>query len=274
MSMTTSVTDAAMTPMADHIERFKQQLRDGWRISTEAPSGLAGSHYGGRDFGDAILAALTPPPVSELVLAKWPYQRTFNAIGAAVRIEGGAKAISVKAFIEAFGSDLVTRDQAEADLLRQLAAKDVRIEGLEKELAHWKNDSSAKGRLIESGVFVKNDDYIKLVAAEAKLETANALVDLLKRENAVYEAHETVFNDHISVLEEQFKSECALKDAETERLSKYEKAYHIDQIALAEARDKAYCDSCGKSGQNALDCYCNYRRFDLFPKTGFPEKKT
>lgn len=80
---------------------------------------------------EAAAAFTRPAPAATdtgLVTVKWPYQKTFNAIGAAVKIQGDAKAISVQAFIEAFGDELVTRSQAEellaaerADLDRALA---------------------------------------------------------------------------------------------------------------------------------------------------------
>lgn len=63
-------------------------------------------------------------PVEGLETVIWPYQQTFNAIGAAVKIQGNGKAISVKAFIEAFGDELVTRSQAEGLLAAERAESD------------------------------------------------------------------------------------------------------------------------------------------------------
>jgi hypothetical protein len=54
-------------------------------------------------------------------------------------------------------------------LLAEAAAT---IERLARERDHWKDYSSGQGRLIESGVFVSNDDYSKLIAAESELAKA------------------------------------------------------------------------------------------------------
>ena len=57
---------------------------------------------------EKIATATRPAPAATdtgLVTVKWPYQKTFNAIGAAVKIQGDAKAISVQAFIEASNAE-------------------------------------------------------------------------------------------------------------------------------------------------------------------------
>ncbi len=52
--------NARKTPMEDHIKRFTQQLRDGWRVRTSAPDALASASYGD-DFNTALLASISPP---------------------------------------------------------------------------------------------------------------------------------------------------------------------------------------------------------------------
>jgi hypothetical protein len=62
-------------------------------------------------------------------------------------------------------------------LLAEAAAT---IERLARERDHWKDYSSGQGRLIESGVFVSNDDYSKLIAAESELAKAREALDEAK----------------------------------------------------------------------------------------------
>ena len=45
---------------------------------------------------------------------------------------------------------------------------------------HWKTYSSGQGKLISSGVFVRNDEYIRLNAAENALAEAQAEVERLR----------------------------------------------------------------------------------------------
>jgi hypothetical protein len=49
-------------------------------------------------------------------------------------------------------------------MLRALRAA---LDAAERERDHWKEYSSGQGALISSGVFVKNDEYVALVAAPA-----------------------------------------------------------------------------------------------------------
>jgi hypothetical protein len=67
-------------------------------------------------------------------------------------------------------SQLVTRSQA-----------DELLAAVTKERDHWKEYSSGQGKLIESGVFVTNDEYVRLTALEAKLterdEADHKLID-------------------------------------------------------------------------------------------------
>lgn len=49
-----------------------------------------------------------------------------------------------------------------------------------KERDHWKTYSSGQGKLISSGVFVHNDEYVRLNAAKAALAEAQAEVERLK----------------------------------------------------------------------------------------------
>lgn len=51
---------------------------------------------------------------------------------------------------------------------------EAKLAAAEKERDHWKEYSSGQGKLIESGVFVTNDEYVRLTALEAKLATAEA----------------------------------------------------------------------------------------------------
>lgn len=76
------------------------------------------------DHKDTQINTRQAAPVEGLETVSWPYQQTFNAIGAAVKIQGDGKAISVKAFIEAFGDELVTRSQAEAFIASERAEKE------------------------------------------------------------------------------------------------------------------------------------------------------
>lgn len=62
--------------------------------------------------------------------------------------------------------ELVTRSQAE-ELLAAIT----------KERDHWKEYSSGQGKLIESGVFVTNDEYVRLTALEAKLAAAEKALE-------------------------------------------------------------------------------------------------
>jgi hypothetical protein len=51
----------------------------------------------------------------------------------------------------------------------ELAELRATVERLTKERDHWRDYSSGQGKLIESGVFVRNEEYIRLTAAEARL---------------------------------------------------------------------------------------------------------
>ncbi|KAB2792846.1 hypothetical protein F9K96_06885 [Brucella anthropi] len=46
-----------------------------------------------------------------------------------------------------------------------------------KERDHWKEYSSGQGKLIESGVFVTNDEYVRLTSLEAKLAAAEKVLE-------------------------------------------------------------------------------------------------
>ncbi len=66
-------------------------------------------------------------------------------------------------------------EKAEADN----AALTARVKELEKERDHWREYSSGQGKLIESGVFVTNDEYVRLTALEAKLAAAEEVAQLV-----------------------------------------------------------------------------------------------
>ncbi len=63
----------------------------------------------------------------------------------------------------------------------EIAAKDSTIASLTAERDHWKTYSSGQGKLIESGVFVSNEDYVRLTTAEARIAVLEkALRDIVQ----------------------------------------------------------------------------------------------
>lgn len=61
--------------------------------------------------------------------------------------------------------------------IKRAKALETQLAAAEKERDHWKEYSSGQGKLIESGVFVKNDEYVRLIALEAKLAAAEKALE-------------------------------------------------------------------------------------------------
>jgi hypothetical protein len=118
---------------------------------------------------------------------QWRFRRemeadrdTQKAIAASLAADNAAKDARIK---ELSANYTAMEEQLAKEVLRvealeaKLAAKDARVKELEKECGHWKEYSSGQGKLIESGVFVKNDEYVRLIALEAKLAAAEKALE-------------------------------------------------------------------------------------------------
>lgn len=106
----------------------------------------------------AYLASITPADVGELV------ERLRHLISLDEPKNGGP-----------YGG------LAARECLRAMSEAATALERVVRERDHWRAYSAGQGKLIESGVFIKNDDYIALVkgreSAEAKLAKARKVIE-------------------------------------------------------------------------------------------------
>ncbi len=169
------------------------------------------------DICGAIATPTTTGKCGELETVAWSYQKTFNAIGAAVKIQGDAKSISVKAFIEAFGDDLVTRSQAEELLAAERAEKEeLRLAIMGKEPA----PDLQHGNFLEMAATLhracdgarKRAEY-----AEQRLGQSEAELKQVRADNAAIIHDLNRIKDH----ETELVNDNAAKDARIKELEEY-----------------------------------------------------
>ena len=88
---------------------------------------------------------------------------------------------TLEAKLETYHEEYENRKEGYEKTIDSLEEK---LASAEKERDHWKEYSSGQGELIESGVFVTNEEYVKLIALEAKLAAAEKTIDALYEQEA------------------------------------------------------------------------------------------